>query len=72
MAAASGQSYANHRQCVPLYHAALFGLIVVTLIGSFVNLSASLGDSGRIYSALLIVALTVAALLCSSSAARSR
>jgi HAMP domain-containing protein len=63
MAASSGQSYANHRQSVPLFHVVLFGLIVVTLIGSGVNLVESCGDSERIYSASLIVTLTVATLM---------
>ena len=60
MAASSGQSYANHRQYVPLFHIVLSLLILVTLIGSGVNLAESWGDSQRVYSASLIVTLTVA------------
>jgi hypothetical protein len=61
--AATTQSYANHSQIVPLYHRVLAGLILVTLIGSIVNLYESWGDSTRFYSASLIVALTVALLV---------
>jgi hypothetical protein len=53
------QSYQNHSQIVPLYHRVLFGLLVLTLIGSVVNLSKSWGDSTRFYSASLIVMLTI-------------
>jgi heme/copper-type cytochrome/quinol oxidase subunit 1 len=53
------QSYANHRKIVPLFHQVLFGLIVLTLIGSFVNLYQSLGDHQRLYSASLIVVILV-------------
>jgi predicted PurR-regulated permease PerM len=61
--AATTQSYANHSQIVPLYHRVLAGFILVTLIGSIVNLYESWGDSTRFYSASLIVALTVALLV---------
>lgn len=57
------QTYASHRQVVPLFHWVLFGLILLTLIGSFVNLSESWGDSTRFYSASLIVTLTVSLLM---------
>ena len=57
------QSYANHKQYVPMYHAVLFGLLVLTLIGSLVNLYHSLGDHHRLYSASLIVVLDVCALM---------
>ena len=54
------QNYKNHRQTVPMFHVVLFALLALTLIGSFVNLFQSLGDHQRLYSASLIVALTVA------------
>ena len=54
------QNYANHRQYVPMYHVVLFLLQLAILIGSVVNLVKSLGDHQRIYSASLIVALSVA------------
>ena len=52
------QSYANHRQTVPMYHFVLFGLLL-TLIGAGVNLYESWGDHERVYSASLILVLTV-------------
>ena len=57
------QSYKNHAQIVPLYHRVLFGLLLLILIGSVVNLTKSWGDSTRFYSASLIVALTIALVL---------
>ena len=57
------QTYANHRQFVPLFHAVLFGILVLTLIGSCVNLYESWGNHDRLYSAALIVALTICGLL---------
>lgn len=52
------QNYANHRQVVPLYLTS-FGIIVLTVIGSVVNLIKSLDDHQRLYSASLIVAISV-------------
>jgi hypothetical protein len=43
-----------------MYHIVLFGLQLAILIGSVVNLVKSFGDHQRIYSASLIVALSVA------------
>ena len=57
------QSYAKHTKLVPMYHQVLFGIIVVTFIGSLVNLYSSLGDHERIYSASLIVAIAVALII---------
>ncbi len=57
------QSYSNHAQMVPLFHYVLFGLLLATLVGSCVNLWMSIGDHQRIYSASLILALTVAVLI---------
>jgi hypothetical protein len=54
------QNYANHRQLVPMFHGVLFGIIVLTLIGSVVNLIESFGDHQRLYSASLIVAVCIA------------
>jgi len=48
---------------VPLYHRVLFAILLLTLIGSIVNLTESWGDSTRFYSASLIVTLTIAVLL---------
>lgn len=59
----STQNYANHARLVPLYHYVLFGMLFLTLIGSLVNLYQSFGDHQRLYSAALIVVLTVCILL---------
>jgi len=57
------QNYANHRQLVPLYHFVLFFLLLLTLIGAGVNLYESWGDHQRLYSASLILVLTVGMLI---------
>ena len=57
------QSYKKHTKFVPIYHIVLFGIILLTLIGSVVNLFHSLGDPSRLYNASLIVALSIALLL---------
>jgi hypothetical protein len=59
----STQSYDNHRRLVPMFHGALFFLLLLTLIGSIVNLTKSFGDHERLYNAALIVALSVAGIL---------
>jgi len=46
-----------------MFHRVLFPLLVLTLIGSGVNLYASWGDHQRIYSASLIVVLTFCVLI---------
>jgi hypothetical protein len=56
------QNFANHVRYVPLYHFYLSGIIVLTLIGSMVNLFKSIGTS-NIYSASLIVVIMVCLLL---------
>ena len=57
------QNYANHARFVPLYHYVLSSLLVLTLIGSVVNLVQSIGDPERRYSASLIVVLTLCSCL---------
>ena len=57
------QTYANHKRFVPMFHGVLFGILVLTLIGSLVNFSKSIGDHQRFYSASLIVVLDVCALM---------
>ena len=57
------QNYANHRRFVPTYHYVLFGLIALTLIGSFINLYQSIGDHQRLYSASLIVVMMICLLM---------
>ena len=53
------QNYSNHAQYVPLFHFVLLPVLLLTIIGSVVNLVESWGDHGRIYSASLIVVLSV-------------
>jgi hypothetical protein len=48
---------------VPMFHAVLFPILFLTLIGSVVNLVKSFGDHSRLYSASLIVVLDIAALM---------
>jgi Family of unknown function (DUF6526) len=57
------QTYANHARLVPLYHFVLSGLLLLTLIGSIVNLFLSIGDHHHLYNAALILVLTVCACL---------
>lgn len=57
------QSYANHAKFVPMFHLVLGPIILVTLIGSIVNLWQSLGDHERLYNASLITAMSVALFL---------
>jgi hypothetical protein len=53
------QNYANHTRMVFGFHVVLAGILLLTLIGSFVNLYRSIGDHQRLYSASLIVVLTI-------------
>ncbi len=53
------QTYANHRKFVPLFHYSTFPIAVLTVIGSVVNLVMSWGDHERLYSASLIVVLSI-------------
>ena len=48
-----------------MFHGVLFGLLLLTLIGSVVNLYKSAGDHQRLYSASLIVVLAVSTLILS-------
>jgi hypothetical protein len=57
------QSYSNHRQTVPLFHFVLLPVLLLTLIGSVVNLCMSWGDHERLYSAALIVVLSFCGIL---------
>jgi hypothetical protein len=51
------QNYTNHRRFVLMYHAVLFGILILTLVGASVNVAKSWGDHQRIYSASLILVL---------------
>jgi Family of unknown function (DUF6526) len=57
------QTYANHRKFVPLFHGLLLPVVLLTAIGSVVNLTRSIGDHQRLYSASLIVVLSFAMFL---------
>jgi hypothetical protein len=59
----STQNYASHARYVPGYHFVLFGVLVLTIIGSVVNFFVSMGDHERIYSASLIMVLSVCVLM---------
>jgi hypothetical protein len=54
------QNYANHPQKVPVFVAVLIALIL-TVIGACVNVYQSWGDHQRMYSAWLILVLSVCA-----------
>lgn len=53
------QSYSNHRRYVTGYHFIALGLLVLSTIGSFVNLTESIDKGEGIYSASLIVMIHV-------------
>jgi hypothetical protein len=57
------QSYENHVQLVTAYHKVTLPLLLLTFIGAGVNLYLSWGDHERVYSASLIVVLTVCLVL---------
>lgn len=59
----SRQNYANHRRWVWWFHGLLFGLCLATLIGSVVNLFESLEKEGNLYSASLLVAVSIILLI---------
>jgi uncharacterized YccA/Bax inhibitor family protein len=59
----STQNYANHARYVTGYHFVLFGVLILTIIGFVVNFFVSMGDRERIYSASLIMVLSVCVLL---------
>jgi hypothetical protein len=55
----STQNYEHHTQLVTGFHKVLLPVLFLTIIGSIVNLVQSWGDHQRIYSASLIVVLTI-------------
>jgi hypothetical protein len=57
------QSYAKHAKFVPLYHFVLFGIIVLTLLCSLYGLYRAVNNGYGRLDAVLITALSVAALL---------
>ncbi|MEW6050274.1 MAG: DUF6526 family protein [Candidatus Zixiibacteriota bacterium] len=57
------QNLANHRRIIPMFHAVLFLTLVLSFIGSIVNLVKSWDDHQRLYSAALLVVVFVCLLL---------
>jgi Family of unknown function (DUF6526) len=57
----NGQNYKNHGRMVPLFHYVTFSLLLAVLIGAIVNLVNSAHEN--VYSASLLVVLTIAAIL---------
>lgn len=55
----SEQNYNNHARLDTGYHRILFPILLLTFIGSCVNLNHSLGDHQRLYSASLITVITM-------------
>jgi hypothetical protein len=53
------QSYAKHAKLVPLFHQVLLPLLMLTVIGSVVNVWQSIGDHERLYNASLILVLAL-------------
>ena len=53
------QNYSSHRRTDPLFHRVLLPVLALTIIGAGVNVSQSLGDHERIYSASLIFVLSL-------------
>lgn len=56
------QSYQNHTQRVPAFGISLL-VLIATVIGAAVNLYQSMGNHQRLYSAALILVLTVCTLI---------
>ncbi len=57
----TGQNYKNHGRMVPLFHYVTFSLLLAVLIGGVINLINSAHEN--LYSASLLVVLTLAAIL---------
>lgn len=57
------QNHSNHARLFVPYHVVLTLILLAGLIGGCVNLYGSIGDSQRVYSASLIVVLTLAVLM---------
>jgi hypothetical protein len=54
------QSYEKHAKFVPMFHGVLFGLIVIALLGSLVNLARHIGDHRGRTTVVLFVIVTFA------------
>ncbi|HKA02417.1 MAG TPA: DUF6526 family protein [Candidatus Solibacter sp.] len=53
------QNYDNHKRVHPVYHRVLIPVLALTVIGAGVNLAKSLDDHERLYSASLILVLSM-------------
>jgi hypothetical protein len=53
------QNFENHARFDPIYHRILSPLLLLTFIGACINLSKSLADHQRLYSASLILVISV-------------
>lgn len=53
------QNYSNHRRFVPMYHYVSALLIYAAVIGSIVNLVKTINSGSGLYSASLIVVITI-------------
>jgi hypothetical protein len=53
------QNYANHTRLVTGFHKTLIPVLLLTFIGACVNVGKSIGDHDRLYSAALILMLTL-------------
>lgn len=59
----SEQNFKNHSRIVPVYHFVVYGMFVAVLVGAIVNLVNSSHEN--LYSASLLVVLTLASILAS-------
>jgi uncharacterized protein YhhL (DUF1145 family) len=57
------QNFSNHRQFVPAFHYVLSPILLLTWIGAIVNLYHSFGNHDRLYSASLILVLTMSVIV---------
>ena len=57
------QNFANHAKLVTVFHKILLPVVFLSSIGAFVNLFQSLGDHQRLYSAALLVVLSLSLLV---------
>jgi hypothetical protein len=57
------QSYAKHARYVPMFHMVLFGLIVITFLGSLINLYRHIGDDRGKTTVVLLTLLSLVTIL---------
>ena len=59
MTTEKNQSYANHKRYVPLYHFVLLGTATILIVGAGVNVFLSCCNPGGLFSALLILGISI-------------